>query len=123
MALRVLPGDFSVLRLEADAAVPQVPGGAFYSVTRTPHELSVVCETGLAPDAGASEPGWRALEVQGPLAFDQVGILAALSATLAGCGVSIFAISTYDTDYILLKETRLADAVRALRDEGHEVAQ
>ena len=122
LTLKVLPQALTVLRLEPDAAPPAAAmEGKFWSLTRTPGELSVVCESDAVIDAEAVEPGWRALEVKGPLDFGQVGILAGLSAALAVRDISIFAISTYDTDYILLKHDRLGEAVDALRDAGHAV--
>ena len=109
-------------RLPPDAAIPAwAAGGTFSSITRTPDELSIVCEERLAPDDGKSEGGWRALQVAGPLDFALVGILAAIAAPLAEAGVSIFAVSTFDTDYVLVKESNLARAIDALRDAGHEV--
>lgn len=120
--IKTLRSSFSVVRLEAGDPVPAwALTGEFFSVTGTQNELSVVCESSLVPDGIQCESGWRALEVQGPLQFDQVGILAALSHTLAGKDISIFAVSTYDTDYILLKNRRLQDAVLALRSAGHKL--
>lgn len=120
--LNVLPAPFTVARLEAGAAIPPwALAGGFCSVTRTANELSIVCESGGVPDGILSETGWRALEVQGPLAFDQVGIMYTLTEILAGRGISIFAVSTYDTDYILLKQERLQTARDALETAGHSV--
>jgi len=84
------------------------------SVTRTPSELSIVCrESPRLP--GKVEPGWRCLVVDGTLEFDQVGVLASLAQPLAAAGVSIFVISTYDTDYLLVKEEKLGLAIESLR--------
>ena len=91
----------------------------FCCVARTDDELSVVCETGKVPeDVIAREDGLRALKVQGPLDFGLVGILAGISTVLANVSVPLFAISTYDTDYVLVKEENLELAIAALRDEG-----
>ncbi len=122
MRLRVLADRFTVVRLEAGETAPAWAfSGSFYSVTGTARELSVVCESRLVPAEAKCELGWRALEVQGPLQFDQVGILASLSQVLAERGISIFAVSTFDTDYILLKHANLEDAVKALVASGHTV--
>jgi len=115
--LRLLPGRFAVCRLAADAAVP----AAFFSVTRTPDELSVVCAEDFAPEGAQCENGWRIFQVAGPLEFSLTGVLAGIAAPLANAGVSIFAISTFDTDCVMVKEQNLAKAVEALRAAGHLV--
>ena len=120
--LRLLPGRYAVCRLAGDAAVPAwAAGGDFSSVTRTPGELSVVCADADAPGGLKCERGWRILQVAGPLDFSLTGVLAAIAAPLASAGVSIFAISTFDTDYVLVKEENLAKAAAALRSAGHRV--
>ncbi len=117
----VLPGSFAVLRLAPDAAVPVdllVP--PFHSVTRTPAETSVVCPQGAVPEGARAEAGWALLALAGPFPFELTGILASVLSPLAAAGVSIFALSTFDTDYVLVKSERLADAVAALETAGHE---
>ena len=106
------------------AEVPEgLPREGFLSVTRTGDEVSVVCETGRAPSGPqACEDGWSALKVLGPLDFSLVGILAGISTMLAEAGIPLFALSTYDTDYILVKEGDLRSAIEALRAGGCEVA-
>jgi hypothetical protein len=93
-------------------------GGALVSLTRTEQELSVVCREAAVPAEVQSERGWRALEVVGPLDFALTGILAALAGPLAAAGISIFALSTYDTDYVLVKATTLARAIAVLQAAG-----
>lgn len=121
----VRPGEYAVVRLPADAPVPDglldAPG--LVSVTRTPDELSIVCPVEHAPPATTAQPGWRLLTVRGPLEFTLTGIMAALSGELAAAGVSLFALSTYDTDHLLVKAGDLARAVQALRSSGHEVTK
>jgi hypothetical protein len=90
-------------------------------VTRTDRELSVVCEEGAAPADTKREAGWRLLRVAGPLDFSLTGILAGIAAPLAEAGVSIFAVSTFDTDYIMVKQEDLAKALSALRAAGHAI--
>ena len=98
--------------------------GAFFAITRTADELSVVCETDRVVDGAiAREDGWRMLKVAGPLDFGLVGILARISSALADAGVPLFAISTYDTDYVLVKEGDLRCAMSALRDAGCVVSK
>jgi hypothetical protein len=100
-----------------------IPGTSFYSVTRTESEVSVVCAEDQAPtgDHVRVEPDWRALEVAGPLDFTMVGVMAALTAPLADVDVSVFVVSTYDTDYVLVHAAALEKAIEALRSAGHAV--
>ena len=88
---------------------------------RTQDELCVICDEMPIPSNIIAERNWRALKVDGPLPFTQVGVLASLSVPLSRAGVSIFVISTYDTDYILVKDSQLEQAVRALEEAGHKV--
>ena len=87
----------------------------------TAADTSIVCASARVPDGVRAERGWRALTVEGPLDFALTGVLAALAVPLADAGVSIFAVSTYDTDHVLVRSDRLADAVEALRAAGHSV--
>jgi hypothetical protein len=121
--LRVLPGALAVARLEPDEAPPAwaAPGGALHAVVQTARELSVVCADDAVPAGVRAERGFRALAVDGPLDFGLTGVLAALAVPLAGAGVSIFAVSTYDTDHVLVRAERLGEAVAALRAAGHRV--
>ncbi|HEX4722208.1 MAG TPA: ACT domain-containing protein [Pseudonocardiaceae bacterium] len=124
LTVGIEPGDYVVLRLAADAAAPVTllaPTSGFVSITRTAGELSVVCPAEAAVSADLTEPGWRLLSVRGPFEFTLTGIMSALASALAGAGVSLFALSTYDTDHLLVKSDDLARAVTALRDAGHEV--
>ena len=93
----------------------------FYTVSHTPEELSVVCETSLVPQSIKQQSGWRALCIEGVLDFSLVGILANLSGVLAKAGISIFAISTHNTDYILVQETNLKPALEALKRHGYNI--
>lgn len=119
--LRLLPHMLAVCRLAAQAAFPEWAQGELVALVRTADELSVVCAAAAVPVDVLAEPGWRALCVQGPLDFSLVGVLAELSKVLAAAEVSIFAISTYETDYLLVKEVTLAQAVLALQKAGHLV--
>ena len=119
----LLAGQMSVCRLDATSTVPDwaVEGG-FFSVTRTDDELSMVCPEEVVPDEARSEGGWRALKLEGPFEFSEVGVLASVAAPLAEARVGIFVVSTFDTDYVLVKEEQLQPAVAALRGRGHEVS-
>ena len=120
--LRVLDEQYAVWKLSADAEVPGNLHGRFVSVTRTANELSVVAPSHLAPEDVPIETGWSCFEVQGPLAFELTGILAAVSAPLAAAEIPIFAVSTFDTDYLLVRTVHLERAVTALRTAGHRVS-
>ena len=119
LTLDPLPARLMVCRLPPDAAIPAWAGGSFCALTRTAEELSVVCAEADAPGALRMEPGWRALKVRGPLPFAATGILAALAAPLAAAAIPIFAISTFDTDYLLVREGALPAALSLLRAAGH----
>lgn len=92
----------------------------FWSITKTAEELSVLCEEKFVPQQIKQEPGWRCIKVNGPLDFGLTGILSSLAGALAKAGISIFAVSTYDTDYLLVKQENLELAVGALKDAGHQ---
>ena len=120
--LVLLDGTFAVCRLSDDEAVPDwAQLGPVSSVTRTARELSIVCEQDVVPPEVQSETGWRCLMVEGPLAFTEVGILASLTAPLAASGISVFVISTYDTDFLLVKEASLQRALSSLRNEDFRI--
>lgn len=120
--LELLPGIYAVCRLDRDAAVPDGTTGApFLSVTRTPHELSLVCPDNRIPTGARVECGWKVLMVEGPLEFSLTGVLASLAVPLARENIGIFALSTYDTDYLMVKNQHLAKAIQVLQAEGYEV--
>jgi hypothetical protein len=120
LTLLLLEGTFAVCRQTADAPVPAwATAGAFFSITRTPDELSVVCAESAVPEGIRCERGWRCLRVAGVIDFWVVGVLAGLAVPLAEAGVSVFAVSTFDTDYLMVNEKDLAAALEALRGAGH----
>ena len=121
MKLTVLPGEYSVWRLDADAPLPSIESRQFVSITRTADELSVVSLASDVPDGANAETGWRCLQVEGPLPFEMTGVLAGLSKPLAEAGIPIFVVSTYDTDYLLVKTIDLDRACATLRSAGHTV--
>ncbi len=115
-----LPGDYAVCRLAPEAAIPPwATRGEFFSVTRTADEFSIVCSLANVPPGIKAESPWVCLQLEGPFAFEQVGILASFISPLAARGVSIFAISTFDTDCVLVKKESLPQALDAVREAGH----
>lgn len=124
--LVVLKDTLAICRLESNEPLPawaRVPAGEFFSSTRTPREQSIILPDGRAPREAKCERGWRAFVVKGPLEFSLVGIVAGLSGTLADAGISIFALSTYDTDYIMVKQVDLDRATGALRRAGYPLEE
>ena len=115
--LEVLSGNYVICRLNPTEPVPEWPGGELISVTRTPDELSIVCRDEDVPGDVQSEPGWRCLRVAGKLDFSLVGVIAKITTVLADAGVSVFAMSTFDTDYFLVREMDLERAVKSLLEE------
>jgi len=121
LTLRLLPGALAVCRLAPDAAVPLWAVGSVTSVTRTPDELSVVCAEEAVPGEVRAERGFRCLAVVGPLDFSLTGVIAALAAPLATAGISIFVVSTFDVDLLLVRQSLLAEVVATLRASGNTV--
>ena len=122
--LHLLPDRLAVCQLPASTPWPSpTSASGFWSVTRTQAELSVVCPEDAAPvgEDARIEAGWRALAVDGPLDFSMVGVMAGLAATLAGADISVFVLSTYDTDYVLVRSTAVDRAVDSLRSAGYAV--
>ena len=122
LTLSLLPDNYSVCRLGPEADIPPwALAGEFFSITRTEKELSLVCPQEVVPDGVQCEKGWRCIMVLGPLDFSLTGILPSLTAPLAEAGISVFAISTFDTDYLLVKADNLQRAVLKLEEAGHDV--
>lgn len=120
MRLTVCDQRLAVCRLDGATDIPDwALQGSFFPVTRSTDELSVVCLESLVPKGVRAEGGWRAMRVAGVIEFSVIGVLAGLTVPLAEAGVSVFAISTFDTDYLLVKEHDLGRAVEVLRNAGH----
>lgn len=122
LELHVLPLGMAVCQLAPDAPIPAwALDGGLWSLTRTPDELSVVCAAEAVPASVRAEGPWRALRVAGTLDFALVGILSSIAVPLAAAAVSIFAVATFDTDYVLVRGEQLDEAIAALRAAGHTV--
>jgi hypothetical protein len=122
LRLSVLDERLGVCRLDPSSEIPAWAMAApFFSVTRAADELSVVCPAQDVPPDVLCERGWRALELEGPFEFGMMGVLASVAVPLAEREVSILAIATYDTDYVLVQESQLDLATEALRERGHEI--
>lgn len=120
--LSLLPERFAISRLAADSPIPDwATQGPFFSVTRSGDELSVVTELSRVPVGVQSQPDWRLLKVHGPFVLSEVGVLAALATPLAEARISLFAASTFDTDYLLVASETLSAAIAALERAGHTI--
>ncbi|MBX7222474.1 MAG: ACT domain-containing protein [Blastocatellia bacterium] len=118
----VLPEVLAVCRLTADAPLPAwAVGHSFFSCTRTPDEFSIVCPEAAVPPATRSETGWRALKIEAVLDFSMTGIVSSLTTPLAAAGISVFVLSTFDTDYVLVKAAHLEQTIRLWRELGHSI--
>src|SRR5574340_34944 len=119
--LTLLPTPMALCRLAPHSDIPDwAKESSFLSITRSSDELSIICDAHLVPDGVRAEGGWRALKMVGPLEFTMVGVLAAILNPLAAAQVSILAVSTYDTDYILVTDPDLKAALAALHQAGHQ---
>jgi hypothetical protein len=120
-----LRSELAIVRLSAAAGLPWWAAGSeeFLSFTRSDAETSVVCEARRVPEGARAERGYRALRVEGTLPFEAVGVLASIAVPLAHANTPIFVISTFDTDYVLVREAMLPAAVQALREAGHSVTE
>jgi hypothetical protein len=120
--ITVLPDIFAVCRLPAEHSVPAwATGGVLVSVTRTPDELSIVCREDVVPRGVTSERGWRCLRIAGELDFSLVGVLISILQPLARAAIPVFVVSTFVTDYVLIKAGDLDQAVRSLQEVGFEI--
>jgi hypothetical protein len=120
LCLTVLPEPMAICKLAPTASVAEwASAGKFLSITWTTSELSIVCPAAQVPDGITHVRGWRCIKVEDPLDFSQTGVLAALALPLAHAEVSIFALSTYDSDYVLVHGDSLEKAIFALTQAGH----
>ncbi len=122
LKFRMLAGTFAVLRMAPDAAPPPwTADSEFISITRTRDELSVVCPEQNIPENLRAGPRWICFKLEGPFAFSQTGVLLSFIEPLSNNGIPIFAISTYDTDYVLVEEESAAVTLDTLQRSGHQL--
>ena len=122
LKFRWLPGPYAVVRLASDAPLPEwATKGEFTSVTRTTEELSVICRANNLPADVHSPHQWICYKLEGPFAFSLTGVLLSFIEPLSDNGVPIFAISTYDTDYVLVQEEYAGITQQSLAEAGHEL--
>lgn len=122
LTLSILPDRYAVCKLEPGHDIPEwATRNAFWSVTKTQHELSIVCCENNVPKDIEAEHRWRILEVEGPLDFSMTGVLNGLTHPLAESRISVFVLSTYLTDYLMICEKDLESAIIILRAQGHRI--
>jgi hypothetical protein len=122
LTLSPLPGTFGICRLDAGAAIPAwATAAAFFAITRTSDELSIISPQANVPEDVQCSRGWRALKVDGPLDFSVIGVVASLAAPLAAASIPIFVVSTYDTDYLLVAGEHFDQAVGVMAAAGHGI--
>jgi hypothetical protein len=124
LSLQVLAGQYTIHRFSPESGLPMAAlESAFLSITKTVDELSIVCDAEISLESEHSESGWSCIKVLGPLDFSLTGILAKLSGVLAEAQISIFAISTYDTDYLLVRSENLAETIAVLEKKGYTIGR
>ena len=122
LTMKLLKEKYGICRLDKAELIPQwTTVSDFFSVTKTSDELSIVCNENNIPSGIKCEKNWRVLKIEGPLDFSLIGIIASISSILEQKSISIFAVSTYDTDYILVKDKDIDNAIDALINENYEV--
>lgn len=123
LILSVLQGLYTIHRFGAEDRIPaRIFGSDFFSISKSADELSIVCNTSIHLNSDKSESGWACIKLSGPLAFGLTGILADIATVLAKVDISLFAVSTFETDYILVKSENLIAARAALQSSGYAFA-
>jgi hypothetical protein len=125
LRLTIRPERYAIVQLEAGASRPVwVPREGLVSLTQAEDETSIICPEGVVPSGTAPvSDGWRALKVEGPFDLQEVGVLAGIAEPLAKAGISIFALGTYNTDYLLVRDEKLEKAVTVLEEAGHRITR
>lgn len=122
LTLKATNGLYAVCRLNPDQKIPEWSlNGEFFSISKTDDELSVVCDNDLVPSGVKCEMNWRIMKIEGPLNFSMKGVLYNISKVLYEKDISIFVVSTYDTDYILVKDYYLKKAIKVLKNAGYQI--
>jgi uncharacterized protein len=124
LKFRQLPEIFAVCQLPAYAPIPEwASRGEFFSITRTSQELSIVCQEANVPEKVKAEKDWACLKLEGPFPFAETGVLLSFVAPLSEAGVPIFAVATFNTDFVLVKREFLSRALHVLKQAGHQLVE
>jgi hypothetical protein len=123
LALRLLPDEYAVCRMDPEARPVVKPAGpdTFCSISHAPGEISIICPVDMVPEGSLMEGGWRCLMVRGPLDLNMIGVLRSLSQALSGAGISLLVQSTYDTDFVFVREPDLKSSITALSGAGFSI--
>jgi len=122
LTLSTLKHRFAICQLNPDAGVPDwAIRGAFFSISRTPEELSIVCQEDDVPLKVTSKREWRGIKIEGPFDFNEVGILDAITSPLAHAEISLLTMSTFDTDYVFIQDSQFEEALFILAESGHQI--
>ena len=117
-----MQGDYAICKLDPEMESPDWAAcGEFYSISRSADELSIICLHEQIPPKVPHDPGWRLLKIAGPFDFDEIGVLASITTPLAAARISLLTVSTYDTDYVLIKDTNYSLALETLESAGHHI--
>ena len=118
--LKILKGEYTIHRFEVnEMVIPEILDDSFYSFTKSDDEISIVCNSEIVMNDSRQEPGWKIIKLIGPFDFTEVGIIAAITKTLADKQIGVFVVSTFDTDFVLIKEENLENSVEALKQAGY----
>lgn len=124
MNLIPLEGSFSICQLDPNSEIPAWAfDGDFYSITQTTDEISIICDHRHIPEYIKFDPGWRLLKIDGTFKFDEIGILNSITMPLAEAAISLLTVSTFDTDFILVKVSNFEQAIKVLENAGHKISQ
>jgi hypothetical protein len=119
--LKVLPGLYSISRLDSNDAIPVwADGDGFVNITRSADELSIVSHQSRVPNGVKTDRDWRCMQFVGPFAFDELGIVLSVVRPLTEAGFGVFVVSTFDGDFLLLKEDQFDEALAVLEKAGHQ---
>lgn len=122
ISIKLLEGKYAVCKLGVTESIPEwCRDNSFVSITRTADELSIVCLQNNVPEGVNAERDWNILKIEGQLDFSLIGIISSISSILAKKEISIFVISTFNTDYILVKEKNIENTIKALLEEEYEI--
>ncbi len=123
LILTTIPERFAICQLDPGAEIPEWgTRGDYFSITRTPEELSIICLEENVPEKQGGQRGWRAIKIEGPFNFNEIGVLNSITSPLALAQISLLAIATFDTDYIFVKQSQFAAAISILNGAGHQVS-
>jgi hypothetical protein len=122
LTLSILRHRFAICKLNPDVKVPDwAIRGDFFSISRTPEELSIICQEDDVPLKVTSKREWRGIKIEGPFHFNEIGILDAITSPIARAKISLLTVSTFDTDYVFIQDSQFEEALLILAESGHQI--